>query len=356
MNINELSLKEKIGQKFLVGINSYNIDAIIDLIKNNYIGGVLLYKKNYKSYDEMLSVIRRLRDANIGNKIPLFIAIDQEGGVVNRFTNEIHLIKNIYDVSKTDKKLINEVGKVTSDILKNTGINMNLAPVLDIYNNSESKVLYKRCFYGDEKNIYADAKRYITEFNNDRIITVCKHFPGHGATKMDSHFIIPYIFNYNKILNKHVLPFRDAIIDNVDAIMVGHLIIRKLSPFLPTSISSKFINNYLRRECNYDGVVISDEVNMLSKNIIYKWCYLRKIFNSGIDLVLVKIKNKDDGLKIIKRAYKVLHNSPELDQSIMRIINLKSKYKLDDTTRFNGIDIDLVNEKIDIINSKVSDS
>ena len=356
MDINELSLKEKIGQKLLVGINNNNVDVLIDLIKNNYIGGVLLYKKNYNNYNEMLDVVKRLKAANSHNKIPLFIAIDQEGGVVNRFTGEIRRLKNIYDVSKIDKGLISEVGKITSGILRDTGINMNLAPVLDIYNNSKSKVLYKRCFYGDEKNIYRDAKEYIKEFNNNNIVTVCKHFPGHGVTKQDSHFIVPYVFNYKKILNKHVLPFKEAIRDNVDAIMVGHLIIRKLSPVLPTSISSKFINEYLRVECNYNGVVISDEVNMLARNVVYKWHCLDRIFKSGTDIILIKIKNKEDALKVINRAYKILINDTKLDDSVMRIINLKKKYKLSDNVKYSGVDFERVNKQISKINNIVSDS
>ena len=141
----------------------------------------------------MLEVVRKFRIANANNIIPLFIAIDQENGVVNRFPKEIIPLKNIYDISRTDKKLIREVGRVTSDVLVNTGINMNLAPVLDIYNKTDSKVLNKRCFYGNEDNIYEDAKDYIKKFSDRGIITVCKHFPGHGVTKIDSHFLVPYI-------------------------------------------------------------------------------------------------------------------------------------------------------------------
>ncbi len=353
MNINELSIKEKIGQKLLVGINSSNIDDIIYLIRNNYIGGVVLYKKNYENYKEMLDVVKKIRDANANNKVPLFIAIDQENGVVNRFPNEVTPLKNIYDISQTDKKLIRDVGRITADFLVNTGINMNLAPVLDIYNESDSKVLNKRCFYGDENNIYEDAKDYLKEFNDRKIITVCKHFPGHGVTKVDSHFFVPYIFNYKKILNKHVIPFKKAISDGVDAIMVGHLVIRKLSPFIPASISSKFINRYLREECGYNGVVISDEVNMLSKNIIYKFCYLNRAFKSNSDIIMIKVKNKDTALKIINKAYKILSKC-DIDYSVKRIISLKEKYKLDDNLKFNGCDIDSVNKDIVKINNKVT--
>jgi len=105
VDIKKLSLEEKIGQRFMFGVNSYNIDIIIELIKNYSIGGVILYKKNYNSYSEMLSVVKRLKDANKNNKIPLFISIDQEGGRVNRFPSEFVNLKNVYDVSKKDEKL-----------------------------------------------------------------------------------------------------------------------------------------------------------------------------------------------------------------------------------------------------------
>ena len=113
MNIKELSLEEKIGQKFIFGINSNNIDEIVKLIEKYHIGGVILYKKNYSNYDEMLSVIKRLKEANRNNKIPLFIAIDQEGGRVNRMPLEIKNIKNMYDLSKVDEKLVYDSGMIT---------------------------------------------------------------------------------------------------------------------------------------------------------------------------------------------------------------------------------------------------
>lgn len=109
VNLDSMSIREKIGQKFMIGINSHNIDVIIDLIKKYSIGGVILYKQNYNNYDEMLSVIKRLKIANCENKIPLFIAIDQEGGRVNRMPSEYSNIKNIYDMSLKDVNLIEKM-------------------------------------------------------------------------------------------------------------------------------------------------------------------------------------------------------------------------------------------------------
>lgn len=352
MIINELSIKDKVGQKFIIGINDYNIDNVIYLIKNYHIGGVLLYKKNYSSYNEMLCVIKRLKEANKNNKIPLFITIDQEGGVVNRLPDDINNLKNIYDISRTSKELVIESSKITSSILKDSGINMNLGPVLDIYNNSKSKALYKRCFYGNVLDICNCSKLYIKEFNKNNVISVVKHFPGHGITRFDSHFFIPYVFNYKKILNKHVLPFIEAINENIDVIMLGHLVIRNLTGILPASISKKFINKYLRNKYNYDGVVMTDEINMLSRRIFYRFSYINKAINSGSDIILMKIKNRNDAIKMIEKTINKI-NYDELDSSVSRIIKLKEKYKINDKIDFDGCIIEEVNKKIDKINSQV---
>lgn len=145
--LEKLTLEEKIGQMFMFGINSSNTEGILELIKNNQIGGVILYKKNYSSYSEMLTLINKLKNANKGNKIPLFVAVDEEGGRVNRMPSEIKNLKSINKFSKLeDKKLIKKHSEIISKMLYNTGINMNFAPDLDIDNNSSSKVIKDRCF------------------------------------------------------------------------------------------------------------------------------------------------------------------------------------------------------------------
>ena len=139
MKIEELNILEKVGQKFIFGVNSRNIDVIIKLIKNYYIGGVILYKKNYSNYNEMLLVIKKLKEANSKNKIPLFIAIDQEGGRVNRMPSEFKNLKNMYDISRINKDLVKDSADITGKMLYDTGINMNFAPVMDIYDENTSE-------------------------------------------------------------------------------------------------------------------------------------------------------------------------------------------------------------------------
>ena len=352
MDISSLSLEEKIGQRFIFGVNNENMDCLINLIKNYYIGGVILYRKNYRNYQDMINVIKRLKEANKDNKIPLFIAIDQEGGMVNRLPDEIHNLKNIYDVSKKNKELVYDYASVISDVLYESGINMNLAPVIDIYNNSKSKALYKRCFYGDSDNVTDCGFSYLKGMNNN-VISVIKHYPGHGITRKDSHFIVPYVFNYKEVFNKHIIPFNNLISNGVDALMVGHLIIRKITGLLPASISNKFIDKYLKN--NYNGIIMTDEINMMRRWPIYRHIYLEKALKSHSDILLVKIKSSDDYSKLFNKYKDILKElgCSQLDNSIKRIIDIKKKYKINDQINYNGIDINEVNKIIDLINSKI---
>ena len=359
MNINELSLEEKIGQKFIFGVNSNNIDIIIELIKNYYIGGVILYKNNYNSYQEMLDIIKLFKNANKDNKIPLFIAIDQENGKVNRLPSEIHPIKNINDISKNSKELVKDVADITAKILYKSGINMNFAPVLDIDNGSRSKALYKRCFYGDIDDISECSRIYVDAFRQNKVLAVVKHFPGHGATTVDSHFMVPYVYNYKEVLNKHIIPFENAIKNDVDAMMVGHLVVRNLTYGWPASASNKFIKDYIRDKYNYDNLIITDEVSMLSNKLLYRYDkYLEKVFICDNDLILVKIKNINEGYSIIERYTEILNKNKDLysqiDKSVKRLLRIKKEYEINDSVNYKGIDVDKINEKIDKINEIVS--
>jgi len=352
MNIDNLSLEEKIGQMCMVGINSENIDCLYELIKNNKIGGVILYKKNYSSYEDLLNVIKKLKDANKNNKIPLFISIDQEGGRVNRMPKELVNVKNVFDLSSlNDTKLIRRSADITTKMLFESGINMNFAPVLDIYNESNSNVLYKRCFSNNVDLVSKYGPLYMKQMQRGGVIPVVKHFPGHGSSVRDSHFFIPYVKNYEEILNKHIIPYENAISNGCDAIMVGHIVIKKLTDRLPASISKGFIENYLRKRYNYDGLIITDDIKMGSVSLLYKFSAFNKAFSSGSDIILFKYNNGDE--KVINRIVdKVKKGSIDIlgiNKSVDRILRIKSKYKINDKD-FSGCNINEINKEINSIN------
>ena len=134
MKAKELSLKEKIGQMVMIGMDTnYITDRIKNMIINYKIGGVILYRKNFSTYSEMLKLIRELKELNKNNQIPLFIAIDQEGGRVNRMPKEI---KNLPSANKIascgGKELVTKSAEIIGEVLHESGYNLNFAPVLDI--------------------------------------------------------------------------------------------------------------------------------------------------------------------------------------------------------------------------------
>lgn len=351
-NIN-LSIEEKVGQKFIVGINSKNIDEIYNIIKKYKIGGVILYKKNYSNYQEMLEVVKKIKYSNRKNKVPLFIAIDQEWGKVNRMPKEIKNIKNMEDLLKIkDKYIVDDVSLVTSELLIKSGINMNLAPVLDLNNNSNNDVIYKRCFSSSPSEVSECGINYIKNSNMNRFLSVIKHYPGHGCTRRDTHMFLPYIYNYKSVLNKHIIPFNNVISSGCDAVMISHMIIRKLTKGKPASFSSTFINKYLRN--NFNGLVITDDIKMKSINLLYGNNAIKKAFVSGSDIVLFKYKDGDckyfdDIINMVKNEKISIKN---IDTSVKRILQIKAKYNINDDTDIKGVDIEKINCKIDEINSR----
>ena len=258
-------------------------------------------------------------------------------------------------MTKNNKEDVTEYASIISQILSNVGVNMNFSPVVDIYNNSKSKALINRCFYGNVDDVIDLALKYVKEFEKRDILSVVKHYPGHGATKMDSHLFVPYVFNYKDILNRHIVPFNILSKKGIDAIMVGHILVRKLCGILPASLDNKFVNKYLRHDNSFEGLIISDEINMVKHNFIYRFIYADKILKSFNDMILIKISNEKEVDKIIAKYKKIL-KLPEykeyLDKFVERIIMIKEKYNVSDKIVDGKIDLEKINDRIDKLNQK----
>lgn len=201
MEIEELSIKEKIGQMVMIGLDTnYITDRIKNMIQNYKIGGVILYRKDFSTYQDMLKLIKELKEFNQNNKIPLFIAIDQEGGRVNRMPKEIKNLPSANLVATIGRQeLVSESANIIGELLYKSGINLNFAPVLDIKRFNDRTAIGDRS-YGTDKDIVTESGiKAMKELQKNKIVSVIKHFPGHGATKQDSHHFLPII---NKSMKK----------------------------------------------------------------------------------------------------------------------------------------------------------
>lgn len=350
-----MNIKEKFGQMIMLGLDIDTInDEIISLIKDYKIGGLVLYKKNYHDIDSMKNLINKLKEINTNN-IPLFIAVDQENGRVNRLPNEIERIYSAEKQTMTnDIEIINECNNITAEILSNIGVNMNLAPILDI-NYDNSKIIGNRSYGKTKEEVIKYAIPSIETYQSKGIIPVVKHFPGHGLANQDSHYLIPKINNISK-MEEDLTIYKKAIKEECDAIMVGHLKVKGYGQE-PASINKKIIKKYLIDNYNYQGLIITDDLRMNIMQYIYG---LKNIINksitAGANILMIKYK-PNDVKKLYNKLYKMIDkgiiNNSLIEDNYNTIIKIKEKYKLNNDIITNKIDINSINERIRKVNKEI---
>lgn len=356
IKVEDLTIEEKIGQKIMIGMDTTNvIDKIGRIILKYKLGGVLLYKKNFKTYKELVDLNNYIKEINSSNKVPIFIAIDQEGGRVNRLPSDFKNIPSAYELAKEKQiNLVGQAAKVTGKILKKTGFNMDFSPVLDIKRFKEDHAIGDRAFSENVEEVEKFGIEYMKNLQEQGIISVIKHFPGHGATTIDSHFIIPRIKTDIEQLEKEDMsPFKKAIIEGADSVLVGHLNIQRLSGIYPVSMSKSFIDEYLREKLQFKGVVITDDMRMRGVKFLYgKNLPVQKAFEAGNDIILFKYDQNDEKLinSIVNKVESSKQLQERIDESVKRILELKEKYRVNDKKiTFNSNFPNEINNEIDEI-------
>ena len=288
-------------------------------MKNN----ITTYEKTKKFVDDIKSY----------SKIPPIISIDQEGGNVQRLLYlqdyPVTEIPYMYDVGKTgDEKLAYEIGTVMAEELRTIGVNVCYAPVLDIYSNPNNPVIGKRSFGEDKELVSKMALSLGRGLEDSNVIPVYKHFPGHGDTSVDSHYDLPVLSkSYDDIQKEELYPFQQAIQNGAKIIMIGHLSFPEIiGDDTPTSLSRKMITDILKKEMGYDGLVITDALNMkaLTDNYSYEQIYKMAI-DAGVDLLLMP-DGSEEAIQIIKESI----SEERIDESVYKILQFKMKYLKED--------------------------
>lgn len=262
-------LRQRLGQLFFVGIKGHKLTSKTKYFLNQIQpGGIIFFENNIKNKKQLKELIN---DINKILKIKPFIAIDQEGGRVQRLKNICTSIPYVCNLAKKGLKELLIHQKIISKELLQLGFNMNLAPVLDINSNPGNPVIGKRAISNDPKIVAHYGCEIIKSYIKNKIIPVAKHFPGHGDLTIDSHLDLPVLKKtYNELNDFELLPFKFAIKNKVPAIMVGHIQVPALekNKKLPASLSKNIIEKLLKKKLNYKGLIITDELNMrgVSKN------------------------------------------------------------------------------------------
>ncbi len=357
ITLQQLTLQEKLGQMLIVGMEGKTVNnRLKKLILEYKVGGVIIYSRNYDNYDQMMNIIKELRELSSKNKIPLFIAVDQEGGRVNRMPVEF---KNLYNAkkiaSKKDIGLVKRAGDITGKMLYESGINMNFAPVLDIQRFDDKHAIGNRCYGDNKEDVSKFGLQIMNSLKDNNILPVIKHFPGHGLVKEDSHYFLPTV---DCVKDEDLYPFEKAIENGADAIMVSHIIVRNISEIVPATLSRKFVYEIIRKKYRYNGLLITDDFKMRSVRYLYGPVFcIEKAIEAGYDIVMFRYNEYDENKTIQylnKRLKQGKLNAKSINRSVSRILKVKEKYGLFNERNIQGCNIEEINKEIDSINELVN--
>ena len=342
--IEEMTLKEKIGQVVVCGFQGSEYSKELKTLIEDYkLGNVILFTRNIENVKQLHDLNMKIHQSIIKETgVMPFISIDQEGGMVTRIMKEATFFPGNMTLGATGNyEYARMVGEMMGEELRSIGVNMNLAPSLDVNNNPLNPVIGVRSYSDNPEVVSRFGRNYILGLQSKGVIATAKHFPGHGDTNVDSHRGLPIILHNKERLNKvELVPFKNSLND-VEAIMSAHILFEAYEDNgLPGTLSKKVITDLLRKELGYKGLIVSDCMEM--KAIDNKYGAPQGALmglKAGLDQVMVSAtySKQIEAFNVIEKA--VLSGElkmEELDEKVERILEAKRRnYKTIEEHFFN---------------------
>jgi len=322
--LEEMTLNEKIGQLIVVGFPSTTVDDHIrKMIEDYHVGGVILFDRNMETPEQVAELNQDLQDLA---DIPLMISVDQEGGDIVRMREHVSPIPSQQELgSRGDEEEIYSIAKQNGKELKEMGFHVNHAPVLDLSTTDS------RCFGEDPQSTYKFGKQVIEGLTDEDITATVKHFPGNGRTDIDPHFESATVdADKTDLENSDIYPFKQMI-ENVDHsdffVMVTHLIYPAYDQEYPASVSPVIIQDLLREQLGYEGIVVTDDLEMGAVTDLYTYEELGyHSIKAGADLLLV-CHTLESQQQVFNGILQAVENGDlseeEIDDSVERILKFK---------------------------------
>ncbi|HBU85710.1 MAG TPA: beta-N-acetylhexosaminidase [Paenibacillus sp.] len=333
-SMDQLSLEQRVGQMFMCGFHGQHADEQINqLIRNYHVGGVIYFRRNVESVDQLNQLSADLQAiAAEAGELPLMISVDQEGGMVARIDKEgVTQVPGNMALGATGKPDYTlECAQILGHELKSIGIDMNLAPVLDVNNNILNPVIGVRSYGENAESVADHGAAAIKGYQSRGVAATAKHFPGHGDTAVDSHLgMVTVPHERSRLEQVELLPFRRAIEAGVDAIMTAHVIFPAIEPEpIPATLSRKVLTGLLREEMGFDGIIITDclEMHAISKPYGVAEAAIRAV-EAGADLILVS-HTLQDQVSAVEAVVEAVRNGrieeATINQALERIISWKT--------------------------------
>ncbi|TJX13879.1 beta-N-acetylhexosaminidase [Tissierella creatinini] len=357
--VKSMTIEEKIGQLLIVGLEGTEISQNeIYNIRENKIGGFILFSRNIANKNQLLELIKNLNVENKDNKAPIFLSVDEEGGIVSRLSPIINNLRNPSWLGKVDdKELSFKYGENLGLKLSSFGFNLDFAPILDIDSNPSNPVIGNRAYGKSPLSVSDHGLAVMEGIKSKGIIPVAKHFPGHGDTSIDSHLELPLVQKSKEELKKNdLVPFKNAVDKGLDIIMVAHILYPEIDVKNPSTMSKIIIEDLLRQDMGFKGVVISDDMTMGA--IINNYRIEEAAFSflkAGGDIILICHGEENPGLVLDRIKLGIDNNQismEEINKKVYRVLRLKDKYKLDYSDIID-VDIEKINEDTKKVNNKL---
>ncbi len=342
----DIILRHQIGQMLMVGMQETEISAtspIVQQLQELNLGGIVLFTKNITGPTQLQRLTNQLQQHA---PTPLFIAVDAEGGRVNRLKPEFgfSVIPGAEEMGKGNEQETESIASILAEQLARMGCNVNLAPVVDVNINPACPVIGKlgRSFSSDPQQVVGHATAFIKAHHVHNIITAIKHFPGHGSSTADSHKGLTDVTDSYQAIE--LIPYKKLIAAGlIDMVMTAHIINQNVDPENPATLSPHFITEILRNSLHFDGVIISDCLCMRAIQDHYSFeDALIQAINAGCDLLIISgntgsiTSEREAWLHTTHQAVELVLNAikqgkikkDRIEQSYKRIKTLKEKYEI----------------------------
>ncbi len=341
INFGNLSLKQKIGQLFFIGLPGTGLDEQTrKLLETIQPGGICLFSRNIRTAAQTRKLLDDVRES-----LPVepFLSLDQEGGLVDRLRRIVTPMPSVKAITeKGNPELTRRHAELTAEIIRILGFNMNFAPVVDIIDERREKFvngLYSRGFGKSKEDVINLAGLYFDTLQKSGCLGTIKHFPGYGATETDSHEELPQVnLTTEQLFENDLLPYQTFFAEkDVYAVMVGHAAYPQVGlqetnaqgKFLPSSLSKNFILKLLRGDFEYENLILTDDLEMgaILKN--YGIGEAAKMaINAGNDCLLIcaNVDAMNEAFEKVQTAVEIGEISHErIQESLNRIAKIKLK-------------------------------
>lgn len=326
--VSEMSLEEKCAQLVMsyasaadTAKDSKNYERLVKLVKELKVGGLIFFKGEIKPQAAITNELQKLSD------IPLLISADYERGLGMRLEDAVEYPYNMAIAAANDFNLTYLAGKYISDEARAIGVHQNYAPMIDVNRDYRNPIVNVRSFSDDPEVVINHATAFTQGMNEGKVLSTAKHFPGHGATDLDSHYELPVIsLLKNEIEEYDLRPFRRMISEGVKSIMVGHLDVRAYeeNESIPSTLSNNIINNLLLNEIKFEGLVVTDAMNMSAITKYYEEeDAVERAINAGNDIILFPPNDEAAVHAIISSVKSGSIPESRIDFSVKKILAAK---------------------------------